>query len=136
MYYVPSALSASPTAKGRTTWCGIEFYWAKIGHGKTYHCVKERLLTALIEGRHVYTNINFGGPLKILDTEVFSEEQRAGMILSDYLKKDVRNLFHIVNDTWVKSTLTLGVNNDEFTAIPNGSRIIHYEVGTLNSCKL
>jgi len=127
MYYVPSVLSPKQ-GKAVTSFCGIEFYWAKIGHGKTHHVVRERLLTALKEGRHVYTNISFGGPLMVADCEVFSEEQRAGMIISDYLKKDIRHLFHIVTGEWVRANISLGVNDVEFKVIPAGSRIILDEV--------
>jgi len=128
MYHVPACLNPKLIRMALTSWCGIEFYWAKVGHGKTYHIVKNRLLPALMEGRNVYTNINFGGPLMINDCEVFSEELRAGMIISDYLKKDIREQFHVIGGDWVRATLNMGSSQKDFNNIPNGSRIILDEV--------
>lgn len=132
MYHVPSVLSLREKTAS-TFFCGIEFIWAKIGHGKTHHVVRSRLLPALKEGRYVFTNIDFGGPLKVGDVEVFSEELRAGMIFSDYLQKDIRHLFHVVNGTWVREHLFLGPNQVDFSNIPSGSRVILDEVQNIFS---
>lgn len=128
MYHIPAELNSSPTCLARTTWLGVEFIHAKVGHGKTHHVVKERIIPALKEGRHVFTNIDFGGPLVVGTTDVLTSEERAGLLFSHYLKKDIRHLFHSINGDWVKSHLVMNENQKDFTVIPPGSRVILDEV--------
>jgi len=128
MYHIPAELNSSPTCIARTTWLGVEFIYAKVGHGKTHHVVKERIIPALKEGRHVFTNIDFGGALKVGTTDVLTAEERAGLLFSHYLKKDIRHLFHSIDGDWVKQNLNMSENQKSFTAVPSGSRIILDEI--------
>lgn len=127
-FHVPACLD-SEIAYAQTTWCGVEFYEAKIGAGKSHHVVRERVIPALREGRHVYTNINFGGPLVVGSIEVMSEEERAGLIFSQYFGRDVRKFLHVVNGLWVRKNLRLSEDeSSDFINLPRGSRVVLDEV--------
>lgn len=118
-------LSPPCSSLSESTWCGVESYWGKIGDGKTHHLVKYRVLPALLQGRHVYTNIDFGGALTLADgTTLLTEEERAGALLSQYLKKDVRQFFHIVTNDWFKANLVLNDMDGALLKFPRGSRMI------------
>ena len=124
MFYVPSVLSLHSAKKSKYTWCGIETYWAKVRSGKTYHVVKNRVLTALKEGRNVFCNIDFGKDLQVGETTLLTSEQRAGLLFSHYLGVDVRHLFHLVPNSFFTEQLGLKDTNADLTCVPHGSRII------------
>jgi len=124
MFYVPTELTLSSGAKGFSTWCGVETWWAKIRTGKTHHIVKTRVIPALKEGRHVFTNIDFGRDLIVDEKIVMSAQSRAALLFSSYLKKDVRSLLHIVGTEFFTCQLGLKDTNAELTCVPRGSRII------------
>jgi len=120
-----SILNPPVASQSASTWCGVETYWGKIGDGKTHHLVKFRVLPALAQGRHVFTNIDFGGAFTLEDgTVLLNEEERAGALLSQYLKKDVRPFFHIVTNDWFKANLVLNDMDGALLKVPRGSRII------------
>jgi len=128
MYHIPACLEPSKNRIAATTWCGVEFFFGKIGHGKTHDVIRRRLLTALKEGRHVYTNIDFGTPMQFEGVELLSVQNRMGMLLSDYLGKKVDHLIHLISSQWVLNTLSLEDTSDDFIGIPHGSRVILDEV--------
>lgn len=128
MFHIPACLAPTASRIAATTWVGIEFFWAKVGHGKSHHIVKARIVPGLREGRHIFTNMDFGGPLLVGGKEVLSQEEKAGLLYSSYLGKDVRHLLHCVSGEWVKANLTLTETQEIFTNIPHGSRIVLDEV--------
>ena len=128
MFHVPACLDPAVHRIAATTWCGIEFFWAKVRSGKSHHIVKTRIVPGLREGRHIYTNMDFGGPMKVGGKVVLSEEKKAGLLYTAYLGKDVRHLIHCITPEWIRKNLTLGEEQNEFENIPHGSRVIIDEV--------
>jgi len=124
MIHIPVALSLQPASGSKFTWVGVETWFAKIRTGKTHHIVKTRVLPALSEGRHVFTNIDFGPDVKVGDTIIMTSEEQAGMKLSYFLGKDVRKLIHIRQSSFFSRQLELKDTNAELTCIPPGSRVI------------
>lgn len=125
MVSTSSVLQPPVVSQSASMWCGVETYWGKIGDGKTHHIVKYRVLPALSQGRHVFCNIDFGGPLKSSSGAVLlTSEERAGLLLSQYLDKDVRQYFHIVDNEWLRQNLVLKDMDGELLQVPHGSRVI------------
>jgi len=108
-----------------STWCGVETYFGKIGDGKTFHVVRNRLLPALAEGRHVFFNIDVGSDVVAGGSVVQSAVERFALNCSLYLGKDVRQFIHRFDSPdQIHSLLQLKDMDGTLLQIPRGSRII------------
>lgn len=118
-------LQTPPVDKSKSQWIGVETIWGKIGDGKTFFVLKNRILPALAQGRNVYCNVSFGGGVSLPDgTVLLSEQDRVTALLSQFLKKDVRGLLHIVDNEFFFRELVLKDLDGLLLNIKHGSRVI------------
>lgn len=104
----------------------VELITGKIGDGKTYYALKFRLIPALKNGRHVFTNIDFGPNETTNDGSIITTGvERFSRSVSLYLNKDVRSQIHLFKDeAEIKNMLRLKDMEGILLQLPKGSTVI------------
>jgi zona occludens toxin (predicted ATPase) len=99
----------------------ISILYGQVGAGKTYTSIKDFIIPALKQDRHIYTNVDFGTP-KFYPLSDYSKVIEYKFSL--YLKKTISGKIHLVNETDLLYLLSLPAKMAEASRIPAGSLVV------------
>lgn len=102
----------------------------KKGSGKSYYIVFHYIIPALKKGLNVFSNMDFG----------FSENPHlsfcAASRFSEYLKIDVRKIFHSVDDNEIRRLVTIPAKCPSAFRVPFSSLIVIDEIQSIFPARL